>query len=353
MEMSRAIWGAFCLLALGGTAAAQQVNLEGYFIALTACEANKRRDSDNPGNVRLEVMRAYRMIGRNTTPGTHYQIRVPGAPETEARWVAMRCGDFAPRESLVIAGGTPSGEGDPTPGSGAPAPDSVENQLVASWQPGFCSTNAGQNKDECRTQTADRPDATQFSIHGMWPDDLDNKDIFPCYCNLSSPIACNEDSEDDDSIDLSPGVLAKLEVAMPGVQSDLHLHEWTKHGTCYEDFLSGGDAGSSPDEYYGETMALLDQLNASGVRNLFVEHLGQDLTAAEIEAAFDAAFGAGAGKRMVVRCDRNSGVITEMWIGLKGDISATSNLGALILAAPPTFTSTNARSCSGPVVKVN
>ena len=117
--------------------------------------------------------------------------------------------------------------------------------------------------------------------------------------------------------------------------------------------MSSADAGADANEYYSETMALLAQLNASPVRDLFVAHLGQDLTAAEIEAAFDASFGAGAGKRVVVRCDDDTGVITEMWIGMKGDISADSDLGALILAAPPTTTSTNATSCDGPVVKVN
>ena len=64
---------------LSSAAMAQQVNLEGYFIALSACEANKRKDSDNPGNVRLEVMRAYKMIGRNATPGTttSFECRAP------------------------------------------------------------------------------------------------------------------------------------------------------------------------------------------------------------------------------------------------------------------------------------
>ena len=56
---------------------------------------------------------------------------------------------------------------------------------------------------------------------------------------------------------------------------------------------------------------------------------------------------------MVVRCDDNSGVITEMWIGLKGDITADSDLGALILAAPPTTTSDQCKELHGPVVKVN
>ena len=337
---------------LSSAAMAQQVNLEGYFIALSACEANKRKDSDNPGNVRLEVMRAYKMIGRNATPGTHYQLRVPGAPETEARWVAMSCGAFAPQEALVLGGGTPppaGGDG----GMNAPAPDSVENQLVASWQPGFCATAAGRNKQECRTQTADRPDATQFSIHGLWPDDLDNKSAFPCYCNQASPIGCRRNSTDVDQLDISPGVLAQLQVAMPGTQSDLQLHEWSKHGTCYERYLTGTDAGADPDEYFADTMALLAKLNDSPVRDLFVAHVGHDLTASEIEAAFDASFGAGAGKRVVVRCDDDTGVITELWIGLKGAITADSDLGALILAAPPTTTSTDERSCDGAVVKVN
>ena len=93
------------LLGFSSGASAQQVNLQGYLIALSACEANKKRDSDNPGNVRLEVMHAYKMIARNTTPGTHYQVKVPGAPETEARWVGMSCGAFAPQDKLVLGGG--------------------------------------------------------------------------------------------------------------------------------------------------------------------------------------------------------------------------------------------------------
>ena len=160
----------------------------------------------------------------------------------------------------------------------------------------------------------------------MWPDDLDNKDIFPCYCNLGSPIACDRNSADDTTISLSPAVRAKLDIAMPGTQSDLYLHEWTKHGTCYEDFLSSAEAGADPMNSFGDTMALRSKLNASAVRDLFVAHLGQDLTAAEIEAAFDTAFGAG-GQRVVVRCDRNMVSSPRCGSGQKGEISATSDLG--------------------------
>ncbi len=326
------------------------MNLQGYLIALSDCQANRKKDSDNPGNVRLERLHAYEMVARNATPGTHYQVKVPGAPETDRRWVAMSCGAYAPQSALIGPGPSPGGGN----GGSTPAPDSVENQLVASWQPGFCATDDGQRKTECRTLTAERPDATQFSVHGLWPDDLDNKDIFPCYCDLGAPISCGERRPAVDSLDLDPDVLAALKVAMPGEQSKLHLHEWTKHGTCYEDYLSGADATATPDEYYSDTLKLLAQLNASAVRDVFVEHLGQDLSREEIEAAFDASFGAGAGDRVVIRCDRNTGVITELWIGLGGPISDNSDLGSLILAAPTTDISTDATSCaSGPVVRVN
>lgn len=361
--MVRAVFAALAWLVLTGAALAQ-VPLDGYLIALSDCEANRKKDSDNPGGVRLDVLRAYAMIGKNAEPGTHYLIKVPGAPEAEDRWVAMRCGAYAPRDALVFAdNGGSEPQTPPTPRVPRPAPkdgggsgpplDSVENQFVPSWQPGFCATRAGRNKQECKTQTPDRPDATQFSVHGLWPDDLDNKAIFPCYCNLASgPISCDQNSEDVRSIDLPPDVLADLKVAMPGLQSGLELHEWTKHGTCFEKFMSGPQAGATPAEFFGDAMALLKQLNASAVRDLFVAHLGGELRADDIKAAFDAAFGAGAGDRVVVRCDRDTGVITELWISLGGEITATSDLGALIRAAPPTSKSTNARSCNGRVVKV-
>ncbi len=162
-------------------------------------------------------------------------------------------------------------------------------------------------------------------------------------------MACGGSQARDTSIDLPGPVLADLTVAMPGVQSGLHLHEWPKHGACYEDDKTGPDAGADPEEYFTETMGLLEQLNASPVQALFEENIGEVLSKAQIEAAFDAAYGAGAGDRVLIRCSNASGgrIITELWIGLKGDIAPSSDLGDLISAAPPTDTSTNASSCDG------
>ncbi|MBZ8133995.1 ribonuclease I [Afifella sp. IM 167] len=335
---------------------AQQVELDGYFIALSACEATKKKDTENPGNVRLEVMRAYEMVARNSTPGTHYQVKVPGAPQTEARWVPMNCGAYAPAEALVRP--APSNPTEPTrepPSVATLAPDSIEYVLAASWEPAFCATAAGTNKPECTTLRPGRFDATHFALHGLWPDDLDDRNIFPCYCDRGGPVSCAGSQPRDEEIALDANLLAALKVVMPGVQSGLHLHEWPKHGACYEDDRTDADKGADPDEYFRESLLLMNLLNASPVRMLFAQNLGKVLQRSEIEDTFDTAFGAGASDRLLIRCAKVGGenVISELWIGLKGNIGEAPDLGALIRAAPPSEASSNQTSCnSGRVVKV-
>lgn len=327
-------------------AAAQPVTLEGFFIAERDCPATRRKEGGNPGNVKLEAMRAYRVLQRNDTPGTHYRILVPGAPAIAERWVPMDCGAYAPEESLVRA---------PAPGASPPAGPAhaggaVEHVLAASWQPGFCLTRP--DKPECRSQTADRFDATHFSIHGLWPDDLDDTEIFPCYCDAGEPRSCRVNMAPVSAIELSDSVRAQLDVAMPGVRSRLHLHEWSKHGSCYEDDLAGPGRGADPDEYFAETLALMEQLNASAVRELFAARIGTVLSAERIGEAFDAAFGEGAGRRVALRCEQVGGraVITEVWINLGAGIMPDSRLPDLILAAPPAAQSSDARPCRGGLV---
>ncbi len=348
------LYAVLALVALTAPAAAQQVHLNGYFIALDDCAANKKKDSDNPGNVHVERMRAYPMIARNATPGTHYQITVPGAPVTESRWVPMSCGAYAPQSALVLAQGRRRRRGAAVGGGGTGgtsglAPDGIEYVLAASWEPAFCATSAGRSKTECETQTPDRFDATHLSLHGLWPDDLDDKAIFPCYCDRGAPVSCGGTQARDTSISLSPSLLQELTTVMPGVMSGLQLHEWPKHGSCYEDDKTGDDRGADPEEYFTEALALMAQLNASPVKALFADNIGGRLTRDQIETAFDEAFGAGASDRLIIRCNGSgaNAVISELWIGLKGDITPQSNLGGLILAAPTTAVSTNNKSCTG------
>ena len=330
-----------CAFALARPAAAQ-VALDGAFTAQKACPANKKLTSDNPGGVMTVIGERYRLVGKNRQDATHYLIVVPGAAVTERRWVDIACGTA----DTGMAGGSAP------PGGAEIEPDTVENVLAASWQPAFCASSAGRGKIECETQTPDRPDATQFSIHGLWPDDLHDTRIFPCYCENGPPVSCRMTLDRVSGLDIAQPVRDKLDVLMPGTQSGLHLHEWTKHGSCYEDFISGDGVGADPDEYFSDTIRVIEQLNDSAVRDLFVARIGAEVTLDEIAATFEEAFGPGAGDRVIVNCTRIGGrnAISELWIGLGGEIGDDSDLGALIRAAPTTASSTTQASCRRGVV---
>jgi len=307
--------------------AGAQVRLEGYFIAEQACPATiSIKKGTNPDDAATEIRRAYDMVGINKAEGTHFQIVVPGAERTEQRWVAIGCGVHVVRvegedDTSVVVVDPGNGDGGQPDGAG----ESTENLLAASWQPAFCETRP--NKAECRILNSDDsgPAARQFSIHGLWPQPRNR-----AYCGVSPSVERLDKAKDWERLP-EPQVDAEtagaLETAMPGVLSDLHHHEWIKHGTCY-----GGERGA--DEYFDDTLWLMRDLNGSEVRALFERSIGERLTAAEIRAAFDAAYGEGAGRRVAISC--KSGMIVELRIHLSGQIvEGETGLGALMLAADP------------------
>ena len=79
-----------CVIA---TPAAAFEKLDGYFIALKACEAYQSKNKlTNPGDVVTEDFRAYEIKGINKKGGDYFQMIVPGAPVTRDRWVHVSCG---------------------------------------------------------------------------------------------------------------------------------------------------------------------------------------------------------------------------------------------------------------------
>jgi len=97
---------------------------------------------------------------------------------------------------------------------------------------------------------------------------------------------------------------------MPGYASNLHRHEWVKHGTCY---------GTSADRYYQHAIALTQQVNQSKVGDLLANNIGKRVSLKQVRKAFDESFGRGTGKKVDLRCDRK-GRISELWINLSGDV---------------------------------
>ncbi len=194
--------------------------------------------------------------------------------------------------------------------------------LAVSWQPGFCETRP--DRPECRSQTAERFDAEHFTLHGLWPQPRGNT-----YCGLSE---AEQDEMRDrrwsrlPAVRLSQETRRALDRAMPGTQSNLQRHQWTKHGTCYAE---------NPETYFRHSLLLLAELNASEVRRFFADNIGETITAEEVRARFDAAFGSGVGERVVVRCQRDGQrrLITELQIHLRGPIDEEASLGERMAAA--------------------
>lgn len=294
------------------------VRLEGYFIAMQACDAFQSKNrKTNPGNVTTTPHMAYEILGINKKNGDYFQIRTPGAPGTETRWVRADCGLHVVKAGSRLAT-EPVERG-----------ESVDNLLALSWQPAFCEIRPG--KSECEDlNNALLPHSTQqLSIHGLWPQPRGND-----YCGVPTNIK-NKDRPDSWSQLPPPAIDTETEEAlkraMPGFASYLHHHEWIKHGTCYY-----GEGGA--DEYYDDTLHLTNLVNGSPVADLFTDNIGREITGKDIRTAFDNAFGEGAGERVQVTCSRddNRTLINEIRISLKGEITPESDLGALMLAANAT-----------------
>lgn len=318
---------AAALSVVSGARAMAQVPLSGYFIARSECPAFQSfRRHTNPGNVTTRVDHAYELIAKNKPLASHYQIRMDAEPQR--RWVATSCGEHVIPVDLVT----------PPPEPVTPLPlESTRYILAVSWQPGFCELHP--SKPECQSQSEERFDASHFTLHGLWPQP---RSTMYCYVTPEE-VAKDKNKKWADLADL---VLAEetrreLDKVMPGTQSFLHRHEWIKHGTCYH--------GESSDKYFQDALKVMRELNQSdsAVRNLFADHIGQEITSSQIRYAFDEAFGDGAGDKIKITCkmDGNRRLITEITIGLQGELDEITMSDALF-AAPDA----NSIGCTGGIV---
>ena len=173
--------------------------------------------------------------------------------------------------------------------------------LVLSWQNAFCETH--RKKQECRQDKGG--DAGHLTLHGLWPQPRSN-----AYCNVPKKTVSRDKFHQWrmlPNIDTNPETLELMDRYMPGYVSYLHKHEWIKHGTCY---------GTTADKYFHDGLTLAKEVDNSAVGKLLKNTIGKRVTLGVIRHAFDQAFGMGAGQRVEMKCNR--GLLTELWINLRG-----------------------------------
>lgn len=278
----------------------------GEFTATRTCQAVKSINSgSNPGKVKVTTGKTYPAISLNKPNGNFVKLRVNDAKPSE-RWVRLDCGTLA---------------------DGSTNTSSRDNLLVLSWQPAFCDIHEHDGKAECDSETSDRFDATHFTLHGLWPQPKGKY-----YCNGVSNQDKNKDMDSKDwhllpsPPELSNTTLAELDKAMPGTASDLHRHEWIKHGTCF--------GANNSDTYFNIALALQSQVNNSQIQKFMESNIGKQVSATEISQAFEKTFGPGSSSALLVDCkpdsDSHRNLVVEVQIKLKGELTETTQLSSVL-----------------------
>ena len=143
--------------------------------------------------------------------------------------------------------------------------------------------------------------ASNFVLHGLWPQPKSNQ-----YCKVDKKqvgMDKNRQWHRLNNLDLTSSTRERLSKLMPGYSSNLHKHEWIKHGTCY---------GTDASEYYDNAMDLITQINESKVQEFFNTNIGKRVALKDIRKVFDKEFGRGSGEHVTMNCSK--GLITELWV---------------------------------------
>ena len=284
-------------------------NPEKYEKATQSCEAfNNMKHTNNTNNIKLEVGKEYRILQENKG-----QILTLITGERVAqRWVDESCFSGKKSEEPKVEEKKSSSLSsllksikDKSTTPALHKSTAKQNLLAISWQNAFCQTH--QYKKECKNMKSSDFGAFNFVLHGLWPQPRNNQ-----YCNVDKKqvgMDKNKQWHRLDKLELSSEVRTKLAKLMPGYGSNLHKHEWVKHGTCY---------GTNASDYYSDAMILMTQVNDSGVQKFFKQNIGKTVRLEDIRKEFDKEFGSGAGKHVTMNCNR--GLVTELWlhIGNKG-----------------------------------
>lgn len=195
--------------------------------------------------------------------------------------------------------------------------------LALSWEPAFCEMRS--EKPECTSQTATRFDATNFVLHGLWPNRDDDPHHTFGYCDVSqNQIQLDEAGDwcDLSALQLSPDVTRRLAETMPGQQSCLQNHEWYKHGTC---------SGLTADAYYDVSTQLVQSFSQTNFNHYIAANVGQTVDRSTVLEQFSTEFGTGTQDHLTLRCTEVDGVsvLTEIQITLKKDLGPLNDWSAL------------------------
>ncbi len=280
-----------------------------YEEAIKECPAfNNMKHTSNTNNIKLKVGDKYRVLQENKGQ----VLTLIEGERVAQRWVDESCfhdSSKALEETRKVATQTTATLSEAIKSSTIgkkkmptlSKSTSKQNLLALSWQNAFCQTH--QYKKECKSMSIKDFGASNFVLHGLWPQPRNNQ-----YCNVSKREVGKDKNKQWhrlEKLDLNTTVRSELSKLMPGYSSNLHKHEWVKHGTCY---------GTTANDYYNDAMILLAQVNESALQKYFKLNIGKTVRLKEVRQVVDKAFGKGSGEHVTMNCNR--GLVTELWFHL-------------------------------------
>jgi ribonuclease T2 len=202
----------------------------------------------------------------------------------------------------------------------AAAKGEAREVLSVGWQAGYCA--ARPKSKGCAGFSSSADAAQRFSLVGRFQPRKS-------YCGIEAGLAQKAKKgawTDLPEVSLASATKDRLMAAMPAARSGFDRRLWLKSGSC---------VAASAEAYYGRSLDLLDQLNASPVLTVLTRKAGGTVTLAEVRTAVDTAFGAGAGERVRLTCRKagNRTVVTGLTIGIA---AGEGTLTTLIAGAKPT-----------------
>lgn len=299
---------------------------DGTFTANQACPLYLSKNNlTNPDNLYSQIGSKYTITEINKKPVQWYRINASlNNSSQNLRWISASCGVSDPEVATTDNNSNNlcqqvSGKAD-------------SYVLAVSSQAGFCETfGANKGKPECKALDKDSPYRSQFTLHGLWPNQKS------CGTNYGY---CNSTQKQTNHCDYAPLTLGlvtefKLKENMPSYKygSCLERHEWYKHGTCQD---------KSPDQYYFIATNMVEEINATTLKTYLSNHLGQTVAKSEIYQQFEQVYGQGSSNKIQLICSQ--GVLTDIYIQLPNlETSNNLDIKSLLATAP---NSTSPDKCS-------
>ena len=190
----------------------------------------------------------------------------------------------------------------------------LDSVLVLSWHNSFCESHS--NKKECRRDGGEAKN--KLVLHGLWPQPRNN-----VYCGVDKNIIKLDKQKRWAAlpdIELNATVIELMQEYMQGFKSNLHKHEYWKHGTCYS---------KDPNEYFYNALTLTKYVD-SILGEYLRANIGKKLKTAVFKNFAAKAIDKKIKNKVAVKCKRR--ILNEVWISLKGK---GTNLKELIKNAKP------------------